>query len=131
MILILKKIENEKLKMVLQINNDKIKIKQEIKEGNYYFVESQYKFKPHTLYKIIKVTNHYIECQEMEYFICDFRYTTEGKISHYHYEEKIYQRNSWKIVKISKERVKYNIKNIWTINKLKKGDLYKLVEYYD
>ena len=117
--------------MVLQINNDKIKIKQEIKEGNYYFVESQYKFKPHTLYKIIKETNHYIHCQEMEYFICDFRYNEEGKISHYHYEDNIYNKNSWKIVKISKEKVKNNIKNIWTINKLKEYDLYKLVEYYD
>jgi len=113
--------------MVLQINNDKIKIKQEIKEGNYYFVESQYKFKPHTLYKIIKDTNKTIKCLEMEYFICDFQYTREGKISHYHYEDNIYERNSWKNVKISKKKVKKQ--NIWTINKLKKYDLYKLVEY--
>jgi hypothetical protein len=109
----------------------KLKIKPEIKVGNYYFVESQYRFKPHTLYKIIKETNCYIHCQEMKYFICDFRYNREGKISHYHYEDNIYNKNSWKIVKISKEKVKYNIKNIWTINKLKKYDLYKLVEYND
>ena len=120
--------------MALQSKNNepkKIKLKPEIKVDNYYFVESQYRFKPHTLYKIIKETNCYIHCQEMEYFICDFRYTREGKISHYYYEDNIWSNNSWKIVKISKEIVKYNIKNIWTINKLQKYDLYKLVEYND
>ena len=122
--------------MALQINKQsknnepkKIKLKPEIKVDNYYFVESQYRFKPHTLYKIIKETNCYIHCQEMEYFICDFQYTREGKISHYHYEDNIYKKNDWKIKTFAKAKI--DRQNIWTINKLKKYDLYKLVEYND
>tara|TARA_R110002074_G_scaffold199777_1_gene367587 strand:+ start:82 stop:477 length:396 start_codon:yes stop_codon:yes gene_type:complete len=131
LILILKKIENEKLKMVLQINNDKIKIKQEIKEGNYYFVESQYKFKPHTLYKIIKETNNTIKCLEMEYNLIQGTYNDRtGTTSNYYYfKTNVYMKNDWKIKTFYKQKI--NRKNIWNWNKLKKEEYFKTVDYLD
>lgn len=125
-----KKLKAKKLKMVL-INNDKIKIKQEIKEGNYYFVKSEYKFNPHTLYKIIKETNKTIKCLEMEYNIIQGTYNDRtGTTSNYYYfKTNIYLKNDWKIKTFYKQKI--NRQNIWNLNKLKEEEYFKTVDYLD
>lgn len=120
--------------MALQINNNepkKIKLKPEIKVDNYYFVKSQYKFKPHTLYKIIKETNKTIKCQEMEYDLLEPTYNErEGTTTqNYFFEKNIYKKNDWKIKTFAKAKI--DRQNIWTYKKLDSFPLNTLVQYND
>ena len=107
----------------------KIEFKLLPKEGNYYLVKSQYRYKPHTLYEIFKETDKTIKCREMEYKLIQGGYDDrQGKTNYYYYfKTNVYTKNDMKIKTFNKTKIEK--KNIWNWKKLKEEEYYKIVIY--